>query len=84
LLQQIFVYFALFLAAVHPPFIRIINVILKTTSIVIATISEFGSGGVVMVHAVTVSDREGGCVITVRNIGSTTSVGLFKISFIIF
>ena len=76
--------FATEIAAGGVQFIRMINVMLKTTSIVIATISEFGSGGVVMVHAVTVSDREGGCVITVRNIGSTKSVGLFKISFIIF
>jgi len=65
-------------------FISMHNSQLTTDSIVIATISEFGSGGVVVVHAVTIMEQtDGVCVITIRNIGQDSMVGNFKVSFVI-
>ena len=60
------------------------NTELTTESIVLATIAEFGTGGIVVVHAVTVMTvTDGVCVITIRNIGSDSMVGYFKVQFVI-
>jgi hypothetical protein len=66
-------------------FISMRNMMLTTQSIVVATIAEFGTGGIVVVHAVTVmSQTDGVAVITVRNIGQDSMVGHFKVQFVIF
>jgi 3-dehydroquinate synthase class II len=58
---------------------------LTIDSIVVATISEFGQGGIVVVHAVTIMAQTNGvCVITVRNIGLSSMNGRYKLSFVIF
>jgi hypothetical protein len=65
-------------------FINMNNNQLTTESIVVATISEFGSGGIVVVHAVTImSMTDGSCVFSIKNIGQDSMVGHFKIAFVI-
>lgn len=65
-------------------FINMNNNQLTTKSIVVATISEFGSGGIVVVHAVTVMTMtDGSCVFSIKNIGQDSMVGHFKIAFVI-
>ena len=47
--------------------------------------SEFGSGGIVVVHAVTIMTMtDGSCVFSIKNIGQDSMVGHFKIAFVIF
>eukprot|EP01047_Picozoa_sp_COSAG01_P020215 COSAG01_NODE_1145_length_11530_cov_3.387280_2_plen_120_part_00 len=66
-------------------FISMHNSQLTTDSIVVATVSEFGQGGIVVVHAVTIMAQTNGvCVITVRNIGLSSMNGRYKLSFVIF
>jgi hypothetical protein len=66
-------------------FINMNNNQLTTESIVVATISEFGSGGIVVVHAVTIMTMtDGSCVFSIKNIGQDSMVGHFKIAFVIF
>jgi hypothetical protein len=66
-------------------FISMHNSQLTIDSIVVATISEFGQGGIVVVHAVTIMAQTNGvCVITVRNIGLSSMNGRYKLSFVIF
>ena len=66
-------------------FINMNNNQLTTDSIVVATISEFGSGGIVVVHAVTIMTMtDGSCVFSIKNIGQDSMVGHFKIAFVIF
>ena len=49
-----------------------------------ATIAEFGSGGIMVVHAVTpYKQSDGQATIVVRNIGKSTSVGGYKVQFVI-
>ena len=65
-------------------FINMNNNQVTTESIVVATISEFGSGGIVVVQAVTImSMTDGSCVFSIKNIGQDSMVGHFKIAFVI-
>jgi hypothetical protein len=68
--------------------INVINHRIKTTSTVIATISDPGdtvNGGWVMVTAVTINDQDSGCKIVVRNLHSTRAmVTPFTVAFAVF
>ena len=56
--------------ATHASYISVYNNLVKTSSIVLAQVSNPGYGGVLVLHAVTMMTVDGGFTITVRNIHS--------------
>ena len=68
-----------------PSFISVYNSLVKTTSIVLAQVSNTGVGGTVVVQAVTVMTVDGGFTITVRNIDPDNDMTTtFKVSYVLF
>jgi hypothetical protein len=66
-------------------FISVYNTLVKTTSIVLAQVSNTGVGGVVVVHAVTMMTVDGGFTITVRNIDLENDMTTtYKVSYVLF
>ena len=66
-------------------YISVYNTLVKTTSIVLAQVSNTGVGGVVVVHAVTMMTVDGGFTITVRNIDPINDMTTtYKVSYILF
>ena len=66
-------------------YISVYNTLVKTTSIVLAQVSNTGVGGIVAVHAVTMMTVDGGFTITVRNIDPDHDMTTtYKVSYILF
>ena len=58
---------------------------IKTTSTVIATMSDDGQGGWVIVTAVKVNSQDGGCSVVVQNVHPTQKmISNFAVSFVVF
>ena len=61
------------------------NELIKPTSVVVATVADFGSGGHVFVFAVKVADAGGSCTFIMRNIhDSAQMTSTYKVSFAVF
>lgn len=61
------------------------NELIQPTSVVVATIADFGSGGTVFVFAVKVADAGGSCAFIIRNIhNSAQMTSTYKVGFAIF
>eukprot|EP01043_Picozoa_sp_COSAG02_P008019 COSAG02_NODE_249_length_27097_cov_30.179155_8_plen_2297_part_00 len=61
------------------------NELIKPTSVVVATVADFGSGGTVFVFAVKVADAGESCTFIMRNIhNSAQMTSTYKVSFAIF
>jgi hypothetical protein len=61
------------------------NELIKPTSVVVATVADFGSGGTVFVFAVKVADAGESCTFIMRNIhDSAQMTSSYKVSFAIF
>ena len=73
------------ISAGRASFISVYNSLVKTTSIVLAQVSNTGVGGTVVVQAVTVMTVDGGFTITVRNIDPDNDMTTtFKVSYVLF
>ena len=66
-------------------YISVYNTLVKTTSIVLAQVSNTGVGGIVAVQAVTMMTVDGGFTITVRNIDPDNDMTTtYKVSYVLF
>jgi hypothetical protein len=61
------------------------NNLIKATSIIVATVADFGSGGHIFVFSVKVNAQGGGCAIVMRNIHPTIPMAsTYKVAFAVF